>query len=224
MLDAAFGSLQLGSYLSSKGFLWTMGVNTYSQEKWIWDNLKAFLIKGEGRVIINREGVLASIFLDNKAHAVFSNSWIKRENTGQEEELLAELESDEEIDKDEDEKNDSDNDKRGSSSDGEQVQDKHEGAEWVVTRIEARKQQKGIWKYKTIWSTDEVTWETFGSFIDLGVVSQEFLQFANENDWKCGFQSWSMQKIKDFCSKMGISRSMYTSLFFSFFFNFHSWE
>jgi hypothetical protein len=86
VLDAAFGSLELGKFLHNKGYIYTMGVNTGNQNKLPWDEMKKGLAYQEGRVMKNKDGVLASIFMDNKHHTVFTTGWEMDEEEQEEEE------------------------------------------------------------------------------------------------------------------------------------------
>lgn len=227
VMDAAFGSLKMASVCSEKGFLFSLSTNSGVQEKWLWDCLKSGLCYREGRVHRNENGVIASVYYDNKAHCILTNAW-KQPNGGR---LSSGEDEDKESgDEEEEISEEVDNNEEGGESMSEDEvsdvrkkkkmrQDEYEGAEWVVTRILERKEKSTGTTYKTMWSTEEETWENFSSFVDVGVVSQHFLQFATENDWMTGFRPWSLQKLREMCVSLGYSKCMFFfSQFFFFFF------
>lgn len=206
VLDAAFGSLSLGSTLTELGFLWSMGANRGTQLPWIWPCMENNLCKGEGRVMMNKDGVIANLFLDNKAHTLFTNSW---QLTGVEE-VMSEGEHSE--------SKEESSDKTDVRSEGEVQRGKEKdlrSEEWEVTSIDERKVRNHRVLYKTCWSGDVYTWEPFGSFVDLDRISAIFLTFSDANDWRNGFKGFNTDKLKAMCNSVGISRSM--SIFFTFF-------
>lgn len=198
IMDAAFGSLELGIFFTEQGYLWTMSVNKQTQTKWLWEEMAKNICKGEGRVMMNKDGVVASLFSDNSNHTVYSNSWKKQAPADSQ--LL------------QNRPNDSNNSNESDDSDlettAQEHRNEHQGAEWEVSKILDRKLRGNILVYNTLWSTEETTWEIFSSFIDEDRFSQAFLQFANERDWMVGFSGFKLEKLKKICTFLGISRSM----------------
>ena len=120
--------------LLNRGFTFTMGINRSRKDGWIFDQMERFLSRGEGRVLLNKDGVAASLFYDNKMHAVITNAWkIETVNDGVESNIEEECES-----KSED--NDIDMSKSNNKS-VEEVnivqweQEEHPGTEWVITNV-----------------------------------------------------------------------------------------
>ena len=67
----------------------------------------------------------------------------------------------------------------------------------VVKKILEKRGAGPTAKYRTQWATDEITWETFSSFVDEDRFCQPFFQFATEVDWKDGLQTFPQLKLKN---------------------------
>lgn len=210
ILDAAFGSLQLGEKFQEANFLFTMGVNRARKEGWLFGLMEKHLCKGEGRVMVNKDKIKASVFFDNKMHCVITNAW--KENGGDDDEMSEESEESEENEDEIDEEesnNNGDDDDNDDNNEGNDVED-HPGAEWEIIEVNKRMMKGKITYFNVLWSTEEETWEIFSSFVDETRVSQAFLQFANESDWNEGLNKWNVEKLKKLCISLGdgLSRSM----------------
>jgi hypothetical protein len=53
VLDAAFGSLELGKFLSQHKLTYTMSVSSSTVDRWLWDEMMHNLCTGKGRVMRN---------------------------------------------------------------------------------------------------------------------------------------------------------------------------
>lgn len=198
ILDAAFGSLDLGKFYSDAGYLYTMSVNKQSQTRWLWAEMSKNICTGEGRVMMNKNGVVASLFSDSKNHTVYTNSWkIASSNDDSGQISSSESRSD---------RSESEGDEKES---GDDISEGHEGAEVVVKKILEKRGAGPTAKYRTQWATDEITWETFSSFVDEDRFCQPFFQFATEADWKDGLQTFPQLKLKNMAIFLGVARSMY---------------
>lgn len=198
ILDAAFGSLDLGKFYSDAGYLYTMSVNKQNQTRWLWAEMSKNICTGEGRVMMNKNGVVASLFSDSKNHTVYSNSWkIASSNDDSGQISSSESRSD---------RSESEGDENES---GDDISEGHEGAEAVVKKILEKRGAGPTAKYRTQWATDEITWETFSSFVDEDRFAQPFFQFATEADWKDGLQTFTQPKLKNMANFLGVARSMY---------------
>lgn len=187
-----------------------MSVNQQNQTRWLWSEMSKNICKGEGRVMMNKDGVVASLFSDSKNHTVYSNSW-KKTSSNRPTIQQSEAKSDHQNSQNESSESESESDRSG---------DEKEGAEWEVKKILERKKEGKGYKYKTLWSTEETTWEIFSSFVDEERFSQPFFQFATETDWNCGLVTFSQQKLKCIATFLGLSRCMYffETFFYLFFF------
>jgi hypothetical protein len=125
LLDAAFGSMDQALQLKKMGFCFTMGMNRGNQLPWLWPFMEDDLCKGEGRVMMNKDGILASIHMDNKAHTVLTNSW----------KVLANRRDD---DDDDDDDGDDDDDNDDVSDDEDKDKDGPD-KEWKVSKLDGRK-------------------------------------------------------------------------------------
>lgn len=200
-MDAAFGCLEVINAAKAKGIKTTASINTGTQSPMFWKWMKWGLANGEGRVFCNRENIIASIHFDNKAHCVFTNSFKISASVGENEIKIPldgmEVESTE-------------------TPNVEAIQKANNSEqEWQVIEISKRKKEQGIQLYKTKWSTGEVTWEKFSCFVDAARVSLPFIYFAQKKDWEDGFASWTVQKLKEICTNLGISRCMLFNTFFA---------
>lgn len=184
-----------------------MGANRQTQCNWLWPFMESGLCKGEGRVLMNNDGVVASLFSDNKCHTVFSNSWTQQ---GKNNDKLSELseESRNMIDNGDDDDDDNDDNESSESEEGKEQEENDLQKEWVVEKIQNRKDRAGTIYYQTLWSSTEVTWENFSSFVDEGQISQAFLQFANQGDWITGLNSFTVDTLRKICNMIGKSRCM----------------
>lgn len=202
-MDAAFGSLKMGYYLKSEGFLFTLSMNQGTQIPWMWHFLKKGLCKQEGRVMVNSDGILASLFYDNKCHTVITNAW--------QSEIMEESENDD----DEEEKSDNnifgddENEEETQSIEGIGSNNSDIEKEYEVREILGQKNDVVGVLYKTLWSDGQTSTEPFSSFVDIGQTSQIFLQFANARDWENGLKRFSQEKLKQMCAAEGKSRSMF---------------
>ena len=93
------------------------------------------------------------------------------------------------------------------SSDSVLEADMEEPEWWVEEILEKRKKKSGVYKYRTKWSTGEITWETFSCFIDVDRLCTPFLKFVNQDDWKQGLSSWSKARLQELCKTHGFSRT-----------------
>lgn len=208
IMDAAFGSLEFGQFLSSKGYKFTLGMNRGRKDGWIYDILENGLIKGEGRVAINSKGIIASLYSDNKAHTVITTAWKETgTNTTQQHQRSTEEESD-----DDHSSNVSDDNSLGSEervSNRRENESDHPGAEWTVVKILERRTTKSrAFQYKVLWSTDETTWEPFYCFVDSKDVSLPLIQFAQEEDWINGFSGMTLPNLQTLCGNRGLTRGI----------------
>lgn len=177
-----------------KQLLTTASINSGTQFPMFWKWMKWDLGKGEGRVFQNQKKMLASIHEDNKAHCVFTTSWVVKEKVAHSDnemgiEALTETQPHTGIEE---------------QREGENALEQ----EWIVTSVTKRKSQDKLLKYKTKWNTGEVTWEFFNCFVDVGRVCLPFISFAKKKDWVSGFSQWTVAKMKDLCKELGISRCM----------------
>jgi hypothetical protein len=209
IMDAAFGSMALGGVLSGKGFTFTMGINRARKDGWLFNEMERFLSRGEGRVMVNKDGVAASLFYDNKMHTVLTTAWMKqRENDSGESDNEGRIESENEENNSEMSGSVEDIEEEVEGEEDEEVE--HPGAEWVIATIQTRKKAKNKgFVYEVLWSTDETTWEPFCNLVDDNNINQSFIQFANEDDWKEGFSEWTLKRLHTLCAAYGISRSMW---------------
>lgn len=199
ILDAAFGSQKLGKFLSDHGYLYTMGVNRHIQDKWLWEEMKSGLCRGEGRVMLNNSGMIASLYYDNEDHSVFTNSWQKKTN------IVT-------LHQGTDSHNASSSSEESSEEEDNNGSDNISELEESVRNIIKRKQSGNRILYKVAWSRGDTTWEPFSAFVDSDKICQEFIQYATEVDWRTGFALYKTDELKEIAKSLPVSRCMYVAL------------
>ena len=125
--------------------MFTMGINRARKEGWIFEQMGRHLCRGEGRVMGDKNGVLASIFYDNKMHSVITNAWKKQQQKGDdrynrnnEETVISMEERESESGIDSESEGGQEYEEREDETD-------HPGAEWAISKIwQGRKNQEGF--------------------------------------------------------------------------------
>jgi hypothetical protein len=208
-LDAAFGGLDLAKFLQTEGFTFLISVNQHVQNKFFWAEMKYALANGQGRVMVNRDDIIASIFFDNNFHTVLTNNWYLDENSGNNTIMIDQVDDEICLSL----SNNSSIEDSTSSSISDEGENDHPGVvEYAVDRILCRKKISDYYHYQTLWSTGETTHVPFSCFVDEDRVSLAFIQYAVESDWNTGFQHFTKLKLQRICTFRGISKSM--SFFF----------
>lgn len=144
--------------------------------------------------MVNNQQIIASSFNDTSHHKVLTNSW---RVIDEEEQSSENLEDNVEGNVD------------NLSEEQEQDSNSPEiSEEWKVTKITRWKMKNNTREYKTLWSTNEVTWEPFSCFVDVGRINQAFLQKAKSDDWEAGLATFSQKKLIALCKAEGKSNSL----------------
>lgn len=201
-MDSAFGEVALCDWLNDRGYLYTMGANKQTCTSWLWKEMVRGLCKGQGRVMKNKSGIIASLFVDNEVHTVYSNAWNQKTLTNQSEESSK-------FDSGNSSELEKSIDHEMSESDREDDCD----AEVTVEKIlERRKKGTGWWYYKTVFSDKDVKWIPFDNFVDTTSVSSAFIQFASKEDWMEGLRAYSKAALMEIAQNNGLRRCVYLKL------------
>lgn len=184
--DTAFGSQEFALLCKTKGHGVVCSVNTGVQDPWLWKWIKWNLSKNEGRVLLNDNGVAASIYCDEGLHCVYTtNILLQQSNTSS-----------------------SSTSSTPTTFSSLLVPDDDTEPEWWVEEIlEVKKKKSNSYKYKTKWSTGETTWETFPSFVDVDRLCTPFVNFAKRENWVQGLSEWSKPRLQELCKAHGFSRT-----------------
>lgn len=174
-----------------------MGANKKHVTPWLWSELKYDLSNGEGRTMINHNGVVANIFCDNALHSVITNAWKLTKNIQESSKSQGEKISSISTN------NKDDIDERSSRS-----SEYNEEGETRVLDITDRKTVSDNFQYKTHWSDGDETWAEFSSFIDIDRVCLPFIQYAKKEDWEQGLMKFSQAKLQKMAISRGVQRSM----------------